>query len=239
MKLTNFALIAALIGLTACGGGGDVIVEPGTVDGTSGTVDGTIGTVETSRYMFYISRGSLREKQSSLSLETADYVYHYDNVGILDPYGEVLGAIAPDLPVDAIYTGTGVVDAIGVTDGTAVYDLTDGNAQVVLSENTVDVTLNGFTVYEHEGSTASPVGSITITNVDVGVAECGNAVFFCGGDFMIRRQDTSGVLINSSATQDLKGAFFGEDGAEVGGYILIDQDQTLNLKAAFIAGRQQ
>ena len=95
--------------------------------------------------------------------------------------------------------------------------------------------MNDFTFDLQEGSTSSSVGSITNTNADVGVTVCGNAVFFCGGDFAICRQDTSGVLLNSSATKDLKGAFFGEDGSEIGGYVLIDQDQTLNLNAAFIA----
>lgn len=231
MKIKQFAIMATLMGLTACGGG-EVTVDPDTSGGTGG------GANDDSLYAWDIDAGDIRSEKSSMNPSTAEYAHQFTNVGILDPYGEVLGTISPELPADAIFTGTGVVDVFGVTDETAVYNLTGGDARVVLSGSSVDVTLNGFTFQSLGDEVASPIASISVTGSEVGSAGCGNAVFFCGGEFEIKRSDNSSILLNSSATQELEGAFFGQDGAEAGGYVLINQDQKLNLNAAFIADSQ-
>ena len=237
MTIKNFALTTMLLTLVACGGGGGGVTETPDIDGgNNGGTNGGTDTTTAGLYMWDLKTDkSVRYATTTKADYTPEYAYKYDDVFILEPYGEVVGNIAPAKPANAIYTGTGVVDAFGVSDGAAVYNLTGGNALVVLDDASLEVALDGFTLTEVEGAVVSPIGSINITSVDMGASKCGNAAFFCGGEFSVKRSNNDAVLLSSSATQDLNGAFFGADGSEAGGIVSIHQDKTLSLNASFIA----
>ena len=230
MHIKHYVFIAMISTLTACGGGEEITQDPGDTPNPGGS------TPASELYLFEIfNTQSVRGRPVSSDNFDDEYAHSLNNVHILEPSGKVLGDIAPLLPIGAIYTGSGVVDAMGVTDGTATYSLTNGSAQVVLTDNAVDVTLNGFDFALMDGTIASPIASIAITDANVGSTDCGHAAAFCGGTFSVKRENSSPVLIGSSATKDLKGAFFGPNGAEAGGIVSIYDDQSIGINAAFIA----
>ncbi len=137
----------------------------------------------------------------------------------------IIGAVtsSADLPTsNATYNGT---TTLTIQDGGSLFDVS-GSAEIVADFGSGDVTttlddLDGTRVNGLNLSNVSNVATITITDSDISGAT------FDGGDVSITSSQLSNL--GSSADSSLDGAFFGPEGEEVGGVLVVDDTDSGDL----------
>ena len=239
-NLVKLSLTLPLIAtLSACGGGGDSVVETPSNGGGDPIVELSDATSVLVLEQLGTGGGvDIENGASKPSTSTSSLTYVADN------NGDIYGVAASSIPTDVAFSADDTANAY-VQMGQDEYELTEGTvAGSIGSSGDLSVTLS-FGVDDIDFNSETNQLDIT-TDMQLemdstlsGPSDCGAVNLLCGGTLTVLK-DSATVETATLATDDYKTGVFGtESNPELGGVINYVDEGNLSVTGSFLAAKAE
>ena len=239
-NLVKLSLTLPLIAtLSACGGGGDPVVETP----SSGGGDPVVELSDATSVLVLEQLGTgggldIENGASKPSTSTPSLTYVADNDG--DIYGVAAISIPTDVAFSADDTANAYVqmgqDEYVLTDGTVAGSIgSSGDLSVTLSFGVGDIGFNSETNQLAFNTNMQLEMDSTLS----GASDCGAVNLLCGGSLTVQQDSATVATATLEATDFVTGVFGTESNPELGGVINYVDEGNLSVTGSFLAAKTE
>lgn len=234
-NLVKLSLTLPLIAtLSACGGGGEIIVEP-PVDLSTLSAATSVQVLEQ-----LDTGGGVEIDNNALKPTTNTLSLTYVAVNEDGIYGVAAESIPTNVTFHAedsanVYVQMGQ-DAYTLTSGTVdgSIDGTSGDLSVTLSFGVNDIEFNSEDPNAVDVTTMQLMMDSTLS----GASDCGAANVFCGGTLQVLKDNAEAASATLGATDYVTGVYGTQSNPEIGGVINYEDPGELAVVGSFVATKE-